>query len=407
MASDSDHVDLEDDVYFRCCKKLCKVVICINCGAVFHTSCAGRYKQLKYIDETRVQCCKSDKLTLKSSLNHEDEIKNIVKNVCSSIKIHPNESLTKENAILSELVKELQEKNKLLRDKIESLSVLKVQQESVNKNINFNSSLTYAEQVKKKRSIYEDGQPLMLVKPKVSQESKVTKSEIQNKVNLSNIEVGIRQVKENKNGSVVIACNNKEELVKLRNETIVNIGNDYDVEIREPRIVKPCLKIFGITQQIEKDELIHSIKKQNRFIHSEADIEVLMIKEVGGHSDKLYKAILSVDKITYDEVMKIRKLNIGWARCAVYEHITITQCFNCYKFNHKSANCKSKTVCPKCMGDHSSNECTNKSYKCANCMHAIDVLGIKDINPNHAAWNVNCPCYQHKIKLKRDRIIYE
>ena len=45
------------------------------------------------------------------------------------------------------------------------------------------------------------------------------------------------------------------------------------------------------------------------------------------------------------------------------------QCFNCHRFGHGAKNCKNKTICVICSGNHKHTDCPNKKefMKCSNC----------------------------------------
>jgi hypothetical protein len=58
----------------------------------------------------------------------------------------------------------------------------------------------------------------------------------------------------------------------------------------------------------------------------------------------------------------------------------ITQCFNCYEYGHRSANCKRKKKCGTCASEnHSTTECTSSDPHCCGC------------KGSHPAWSQHCP----------------
>lgn len=82
---------------YKCCKtKLASVVVCVNCGDLYHRSCLER-KTSTNITDTRFECCES-KVTSGNKYPKNSE----------------NEQLLLENDLLRKLNKEMEDKNNLL-----------------------------------------------------------------------------------------------------------------------------------------------------------------------------------------------------------------------------------------------------------------------------------------------------
>jgi hypothetical protein len=78
--------------------------------------------------------------------------------------------------------------------------------------------------------------------------------------------------------------------------------------------------------------------------------------------------------------------------------LSVTQCYNCYKFGHLAKHCKSKQKCGNCGNeDHDASKCTNNT----NC------IGCGDAHP---AWHMECSKRdeegQRLKPLKRATITY-
>ena len=78
----------------------------------------------------------------------------------------------------------------------------------------------------------------------------------------------------------------------------------------------------------------------------------------------------------------------------------LTQCFNCYKYGHRAAECRNKSTCGKCASiNHKANDCSSNAHslKCSNC------------SGNHEAWNTTCPIKiterQKCRELRKDSIL--
>jgi hypothetical protein len=57
----------------------------------------------------------------------------------------------------------------------------------------------------------------------------------------------------------------------------------------------------------------------------------------------------------------------------------IMQCFNCYGYGHRAANCKRKSRCGKCGENHNTRDCKNNNRHCCQC------------KGKHEAWHPQCP----------------
>lgn len=92
----------EKFIGFQCCvKKNCSVCVCINCFAIYHSSCVKRNGKIKtIIDDTKIVCCNSD---LAGSESYESKLFKIEK-----------EKMNMEIEYLKKLLEEISEKNDIL-----------------------------------------------------------------------------------------------------------------------------------------------------------------------------------------------------------------------------------------------------------------------------------------------------
>lgn len=100
---------------------------------------------------------------------------------------------------------------------------------------------------------------------------------------------------------------------------------------------------------------------------------------------------------THELLLGKGKVNIGWKRCPVFNHISVKRCFKCWGYHHMAKNCMRNITCYKCAGNHKSNECTSDKKKCVNCMHKIQAYNLK-IRDNHDALNLECPTLKRALQ---------
>lgn len=71
----------------------------------------------------------------------------------------------------------------------------------------------------------------------------------------------------------------------------------------------------------------------------------------------------------------------------------VTQCYNCYKFNHVAEKCESSKTCPRCAEPFDeSHESCNKEVKCVNCKKA------------HPSSDKKCPIFIQLLNTQKVRI---
>ena len=95
--------------------------------------------------------------------------------------------------------------------------------------------------------------------------------------------------------------------------------------------------------------------------------------------------------------MKNKKIYIKWERLPVYEDLPITRCFKCQEFHHKISKCENQTICPKCTGNHTEDQCNNHEYKCNNCEMA-NCKYKTNHNTSHKASDPECPTRLYHLR---------
>lgn len=94
------------DRVYKCCSKVCKSLICVNCLGLYHKSCARRASNIKFNEDSTITCCPNlTNINNPNNSTNEAEL----------------ERLKLENQYLKQLLLEKDEINQLLRDKNELL----------------------------------------------------------------------------------------------------------------------------------------------------------------------------------------------------------------------------------------------------------------------------------------------
>jgi hypothetical protein len=260
---------------------------------------------------------------------------------------------------------------------------------------------TYAEKLKFARN-----DPVVVIKPKNGEKTgKQTRDDVQKRIDPSVIP--IKEMRNISQGSVVLECKSAESTDMVRQEVEVKLGNDYEVSVVGCR--NPEIKVIGLWEKPSEENnencVVEKIRRQNDFIAADATIEKIRIEEAKIRRGS-FNIILRVDPGTYNKVMEIGKINVGWSRCRVVENIRVLRCFKCAEYGHKVQDCKNAEVCNKCAGPHNTKDCQSTVSKCINCERAKTRLGLTNISTDHPVWSNKCQVYERILSKKKKTINY-
>lgn len=305
--------------------------------------------------------------------------------------INQNEN-NNNNKLINELVAKVDKISKTVNKKGHEIN--KVRTESV--------SSTYADKVKLRTPV--SNKQFMLLKPKdINQSSSITRDEL--KKHIDPVDFAINNMRTISKGGIIVECESKEVAEQLRKSTENKLGTDY--EVVSPNAINPRIKILGISEKLDNDQILSYLVKQNQFIEEKDVIKVLKLEESKNNNRnyKKFNLIIEVDNETYSKCMKVGKINIKWDRCRIVEAVQLIRCFNCSGFNHIADNCNRKKACPKCAEEHLITDCKSEDEKCANCISVNQNLKL-NLDIDHPGWSHQCPVYQRKIEFKKQKINY-
>ena len=127
----------------------------------------------------------------------------------------------------------------------------------------------------KKTNQIINNMPSLIIKPRTTQNSKKTKEEVSTKINPAKLNIRIQTVKALKSGSIIIKCAQKTDLETLKK--ICREKLTQKCEIQETTLRKPRIKIIGLNQKLNKEELEQTIRAQNPFINEEDILNITYI----------------------------------------------------------------------------------------------------------------------------------
>ena len=117
--------------------------------------------------------------------------------------------------------------------------------------------------------------------------------------------------------------------------------------------------------------------------------------------------IVECDSKSHSYLLSRGRVNFGWSRPYVFNHISVLQCFKCLGYKHYAKDCKAKSsVCSKCGENHSYKDCKSQTTRCVNCVNKNTMNKTKNIDTNHTALDRECPCRTIIIKELDQRVDY-
>lgn len=230
-------------------------------------------------------------------------------------------------------------------------------------------------------------------------------------------------------GKLVIHCKDHGSVAQVKQRLQQEIGKDVVVE--EPKSVKPRLTVFGVDPDFvfskksddevmvvasDDDEVaervteparvdfanfIDMLRKQNDCLKETNELEVVTTKK---RNNGTVDVVLSTDTNTFNKLVEINKIVVGFELCRVRENLLVLRCYNCNQYNHTAKECKQSASCPKCAGPHKITDCDQQNMsKCINCIRAKQELNLNH-DVNHRAWSTECPVYQRYYNKKKGRM---
>lgn len=360
-------------------KRLEKTTKCFVCHSEFHLKCTGTVG------------------VTEDKLKHILELNN-VKYVCFFCE---NNDVMKE---IKDLKGKLQTYLDLMLKQNEMVERITVKVESINGADCVDKVRSFSDAVKKNNAV-------IVVQPlNENQRSEKTQQEVKTKIDPTKLAIRVETIRNVSKGGIAISCSNNNSKEKLKSSVEKELGNNY--KVIEPKLREPQLIITGVEDEVigqDNEKILNSILEQNFPECVDEDIKE-KIKVQRKYSNKGKKnfgnVILSVSSDYYKKIIGMGKINIGWRKCNVYEHINIIRCYKCSGYNHFARDCTSSVACGKCAESHITKDCNNDFEKCINCLKMIEKLKV-NINVDHIANDRNCECYKRVINKITSKIKYE
>lgn len=243
--------------------------------------------------------------------------------------------------------------------------------------------------------------PTIVIKPKVAQNSQRSRKEIQTAINPAKLSLGIRNIKETKQGNIVVKCDTEQDIQRFREEAEIKLKGKFEIEL--PKKINPKIKIAGYTGEESLENVENKIRKQNKWIDTFDHLKITYIRRPKNNPNSTIYAECSGS--LFKKMLNQGKLYIDWERLPIYEDLTVSRCYNCQGFHHKSSKCTKNEVCGNCARNHSTRECDQHLKRCINCKVANENYKLQ-LSIDHAALDPECPSLKYHIGLLRNKTNY-
>lgn len=283
-------------------------------------------------------------------------------------------------------------------EKLENDIKLSIDTNSTKNNVNVNkpnsrsnsssrNKITYAEAL-----THQQSDPSLFKNIIInSQDPESFKKELKNSHSFD--EIKITSVKNKSPNMITVKCADPIEANKLEDKMKIKYPNDITVSNIETK--QPQLKITNINTELEGQELLLHIEKQNYWIPS-GKLTIIRKYEITTPNRKYNNIIVSCDIEVFKKILDIGFILFGFNQCRVFEHINYLQCHNCWKYGHTQFNCKHKKVCKICGKEHDHTTCTEERHTCNNCNN-YNLQHGTSININHKITDDRCHIRKERL----------
>ncbi|XP_063368262.1 uncharacterized protein LOC134656635 [Cydia amplana] len=223
---------------------------------------------------------------------------------------------------------------------------------------------------------------------------------VQEKVDVVSLGIGINGMRQTKNNKVIINCETESDRARL---SAAIKEKTSGITVTVPNVRNPCLRLLGVINEYANDRVAEAISKQNSRILegvSEDNRHIKYIRCVKGRSDYTKNVIIEVSPQIWN-VLKDRKVKIGYQNIPAVDQTPIQQCYRCQGFGHRATGCTVANRCGHCAENHDTRCCPRDSegQRCVNCRE----LGKPH---DHPAYSQSCPEWQKWDRIARAAIRY-
>lgn len=142
---------------------------------------------------------------------------------------------------------------------------------------------------------------------------------------------------------IVITTTSKEAVGKLQAQLKGRAGL-RQLQVKRPKENTYNIKVIGIEEEIDAEELPERVVTQN---HLNCEPEDITVKKTW-KGRRGTTVVFAFNQRGLNAAKERSHLNIGWDRCPVFDHFFLPHCTKCAEHGHNTIACEGPLRCTNC-----------------------------------------------------------
>lgn len=233
-----------------------------------------------------------------------------------------------------------------------------------------------------------NGAPLM--------EANATRTIIRECVKPSTESLHIKNMKEIRQGGVLLVTGSAEDARKILNHEVLR---NRGLLPKRPKSMAPKVMIYDLPEELNDNQARNCLFEQNPDGRPDRVIfenNFKLVKTIKGREEGQRHWVVECSAPVRNWLCRGDRVYIEWNSCRVKDYADVSRCYKCQGYGHVSKYCREKVMCGHCTGEHDTRECPTKDdqvqHPCAACKKAG-----KD-GAGHSTSSRDCPMYLRAVQ---------
>lgn len=236
----------------------------------------------------------------------------------------------------------------------------------------------------------------VIVKGKEKESSVNVRKKVMSEIS-KNVDVRVKAVRNVKDG-VAVEMASETECKRLLNEAdFESVGLEAD----EARRFGPKIIIYDVPNEVTDGTLLEEMYAKSLRDCVNVDVfknSTKVLFRSGKKKSNVSNVVMEVSPRVKMKLMNERRMYMNWQSYRVNEFESVSRCFNCFDFGHRTRECKRDRSCIKCcMSGHVGKDC-KAAIRCGNCAR-------RGLPSEHLVTSSECPGYKTRLRWMRERTL--